>query len=105
MASAYVLCGDRRGPAEIYATLLERWDAYVAFSSLAIVAAGLGRHDEAVSHLEKALEEREPALAFLKSLPWFAETGRSPRFQAIVRAVDAGCSSGVSVLRESDREV
>jgi DNA-binding winged helix-turn-helix (wHTH) protein len=88
MARAYALCGDHTRAAEIYARLLDAGGQYVAFWNLAVVAAGLGKSDEAVRHLEEALEAREPALPFLKSLHWFASISQSPRFRAIVRAVN-----------------
>jgi hypothetical protein len=55
--------------------------------NLAIVAVALGRHDEAMAHLGKAFLDREPSLAFLKSLPWFRQIAERPRFREIARFV------------------
>jgi len=40
-----------------------------------------------MAHLEKAFLDREPALAFLKSLPWFRQIAERPRFREIARFV------------------
>jgi DNA-binding winged helix-turn-helix (wHTH) protein/Tfp pilus assembly protein PilF len=88
IARAYADLGDAARADEIYGKLLEAARAkYVAFWNLAIVATGLGRFDDALSHLEKALQDHEPALLFLKSLPWYTPISQSARFRAIVEAV------------------
>jgi|SRR5579871_2459760 len=92
IARAYADLGDAARAAEIYGKLLDIARAkYVASWNVAIVATGLGRFDDALLHLEKALQDREPALLFLKSLPWFKPISQSERFRAIV---EAACPSG-----------
>jgi tetratricopeptide (TPR) repeat protein len=88
LARAYADSGDHRRAAQIYDQLLEASRAeYVADWNLAIVAAGLGRFDEATCHLEQTLEGREPSLHVLKSLPWFKPISGSSRFKAILAEV------------------
>ena len=88
LARAYADSGDHGRAAEIYGQLLEASRAeYVADWNLAIVAAGLGRFDEATCHLEQALEAREPSLNLLQSLPWFKPISGSSRFKTILAQV------------------
>jgi len=49
--------------------------------------AGLGMRDQAMDHLEKAVEERQPYLAGLNIEPPFFGFHDDPRFQAIVRRI------------------
>ena len=88
LARAYADSGDNARGEAIYAKLQEMTSSeYVLSWNLAIVAVSLGRHDEAMAHLEKAFQDREPALAFLKSLPWFRQIADRPRFREIARFV------------------
>jgi hypothetical protein len=72
----------------IYQTLQEmaRTEFVVGFN-LATVAVGLGRLEEALDHLERALKVREPALLMLRSLSWFEPIAQRSRFKAILRAI------------------
>jgi DNA-binding winged helix-turn-helix (wHTH) protein/tetratricopeptide (TPR) repeat protein len=88
LARAYADSGDNARGEAIYAKLQEMTSSeYVLSWNLAIVAVSLGRHDEAMLHLEKAFQDREPALTFLKSLPWFRQIADRPRFREIARFV------------------
>jgi hypothetical protein len=60
---------------------------YLASWNLAIVAVGIGKIEDALVHLERALVEREPTLLFLKSLPWFAPIASRERFKKIAGIV------------------
>lgn len=60
---------------------------YVVYWNLAIVAAGLGRSEEALSYLESAYRQRETTLVFLKSMPWFESVAGDPRFRALLHGV------------------
>jgi predicted Zn-dependent protease len=88
LARAYAELGDVERAYEIFETLqsMARTE-YVVNWNLAIVATGLGRFDEAMSYLETAYEEREAALPFLKSLPWFEPISGSERFRELLRKV------------------
>jgi hypothetical protein len=60
---------------------------FVVGFNLATVAIGLGKAEEALEHLERALEKREPALLMLRSLPWFAPVAQRARFKAVLNAI------------------
>jgi hypothetical protein len=47
----------------------------------------LSRLEEALQHLERAFEKREPALLMLRTLPWFEPIARRSRFKALLAAV------------------
>jgi predicted Zn-dependent protease len=67
LARAYADSGEQSRAAGIYSTLLNaRRNGSSTFWSLALIATGLGNFEEAVCHLERALQVREPALLFLK---------------------------------------
>lgn len=88
LGRAYADCGDRERAEAIYGTLLElaRTDYVVEFN-LATVAVGLGMLDEALAHLERGLQKREPAMLMLRSLPWFEPIAQRARFKALLRAI------------------
>ncbi len=89
LARAYADCGDAARAEHIYASLQTlAASEYVVFWNLAIVAAGTGHSEEALTHLERALVKREPALLFLKSQPWFEALADSPRFKEILNAIE-----------------
>jgi len=88
LGRAYADSGEQTRAEQIYARLqVMATTDYVASWNLAIVAVGIGRNDDALLHLERALLEREPTLLFLKSLPWFAPIGRRAQFKKIASIV------------------
>jgi DNA-binding winged helix-turn-helix (wHTH) protein len=88
LARAYADCGETARAEEIYANLQTiAGSEYIVPWNLGIVAAGLVRIDDALVYLEQAFERREPALLFLKSLPWFESVAARPRFREILHAV------------------
>lgn len=90
LGRAYADCGDVARAEEIYASLcVMAREEYVVGWNLASVAVALGKHEEALAHLEKALEEREPVLMLLRTFPWFEPISRERRFKALLRAVAA----------------
>jgi DNA-binding winged helix-turn-helix (wHTH) protein/predicted Zn-dependent protease len=88
LARAYAECGDTERAEEIYRTLqdMSRTEFVVGFN-LATIAVGLGRLEEALDHLERALEKRETALLMLRGLPWFRPIARLARFKALLQAI------------------
>ena len=88
LGRAYAECGDTERAESIYQTLQEmaRTEFVVGFN-LATVAVGLGKLEEALEHLERALKVREPALLMLRSMPWFEPIAQRSRFKAILRAI------------------
>ena len=77
-----------KGPEECrtYEELQERAGRETVQSTmLASTAAALGRLDEAIGHLERADEERDPLLVMLaRSWPWFDPLRSDARFTEIV---------------------
>lgn len=88
LGRAYADCGDLERAETIYRALLEmaRTEHVVGFN-LATVAVGLGRLEEALDHLERALASREPALMMLRSLPWFEPIAARSRFKTLIAAI------------------
>jgi DNA-binding winged helix-turn-helix (wHTH) protein/Flp pilus assembly protein TadD len=88
LGRAYAECGDGERAEAIYSSLIEmaRTEFVVGFN-LATVAVGIGRLEEALDHLERALEKREPALLMLRSLGWFGPIAQRARFKALLNAV------------------
>ena len=89
LGRAYADCGEKDRAEQLYSSLQSiATTEYVSSWNLAIVAVALGHCEAALTHLEQALIEREPALLFLKSLPWFSQIADQPRFKAISRSVE-----------------
>jgi serine/threonine protein kinase/tetratricopeptide (TPR) repeat protein len=85
----YAKCGRR---AEALAELdrlrtRARAGEYVSHYALAIIQAGLGNDDQAISELEKSYIERAPAMFVMKLEPAFARLRSNPRFVAVARKV------------------
>ncbi len=53
----------------------------------AVTALGLGHHDEALAHLESAIDAREPELVTLKNSPIWDLLRDDPRFRQMARRV------------------
>ena len=64
--------------------LRRRADRYISAWTLASIHAGLGDAREALEWLERAVEERDPSLAWLKVHPRFDLLHGEPRFQALL---------------------
>jgi TolB-like protein/DNA-binding winged helix-turn-helix (wHTH) protein/Flp pilus assembly protein TadD len=60
---------------------------YVSSVDIAWVYAGLGEKDEAFASLEKAYDEHDPKLRWLKTEPIFEGLRSDPRFQNLIRRV------------------
>jgi tetratricopeptide (TPR) repeat protein len=63
-------------------------DRYVGFLSRAMVWVGLGEKDKALENLEKAYEERNSPMAYLKVWPLFDSLRSEPRFQAVLKKMN-----------------
>jgi TolB-like protein/tRNA A-37 threonylcarbamoyl transferase component Bud32/Tfp pilus assembly protein PilF len=86
LGTAYGLAGRKDEALKI----LERLDKlpkerYVAFLSRAMVWTGLGEKNKALENLEKAFENRDSSLAYLKVWPIFDSLRSEPRFQAVLK--------------------
>ena len=60
---------------------------YTPGFAFAIVHLGLGEHDQALTWLEKAYEERFPRLAYLRREAVWAPLRANPRFQDLLRRI------------------
>ena len=63
-------------------------DRYVGPLSRARVWTGLGEKNKALENLEKAYEERESFMAWLKVWPFFDSLRSEPRFQALLKKMN-----------------
>jgi hypothetical protein len=62
--------------------------AYVPAYAIALVYAGLGDRDHALTWLQKAYEDRSTSIAFLKLDPELSNLHSDPRFEQLSRRVD-----------------
>ena len=60
-------------------------NGYVAATSVAAVCVGLGEVDAALTALERAYEQRDSRLVFLKDAPYWASLRTQPRFLALMK--------------------
>lgn len=60
---------------------------HVSEAEKAEIAVGLGQHDDALQHLEAAVQNRDPALVTLRSNAVWDPLRSDPRFQDVVRGV------------------
>jgi serine/threonine protein kinase/TolB-like protein/Tfp pilus assembly protein PilF len=85
---AYAVANRRVEALEIAEKLTqEAREHYVPPSSVAIVFSGLGDRDQAMTWLEKAIEERDPWLTSLKVHPAFDPLRSDPRFLNLLHRV------------------
>jgi TolB-like protein len=86
LAHAKALTGSREEAAAIVSKLeADLGNAYVPGYHLALAHTGLGNLDTAFALLEKACEEREPALLNLNIEPRFDSLQSDPRFNALLQ--------------------
>jgi len=90
-AYAYAISGDEETALAILAELEGRRQSpgpgYVSPVLIACVYEGLGRTDEALNWLERAITERDGWLVFMNAFPAFDSLRREPRFEDILRRV------------------
>jgi DNA-binding winged helix-turn-helix (wHTH) protein len=97
LGRAYADCGEIKRAEDIYTSLLEASRTeYVTGVNLAMVAAGLGRLEEAFAHLERSLVDRDPALLLLCGLRWFEPIAQRARFKALLRAIGWSAARTIS---------
>jgi DNA-binding winged helix-turn-helix (wHTH) protein/TolB-like protein/Flp pilus assembly protein TadD len=60
---------------------------YVPNVNIAVLQLGLGDKEAAISRLERAAEEKDPWMTFIKVEPIWFELSDDPRFQRIVRSM------------------
>jgi TolB-like protein/tetratricopeptide (TPR) repeat protein len=82
------LTGDRTAAQAVLDELKARSaQAYIPPCSVALVYNGLGNQDEALRQLEKAVDERDVKLSFLKVDPRWDSFRSDPRFVAILERI------------------
>jgi TolB-like protein/Flp pilus assembly protein TadD len=85
---AYATTGNRREAGKILAKLKSLQErGLVPSGSVAILYGALGDSNEAFAWLQKAYEERDPQLTYVKAGRRFEPLRHDPRFQALVRRI------------------
>ena len=85
----YGLAGRKSETQKIITELKERSRHHYVFPSVfAHAYLGLGDKDRALTYLEQAYEEQDPALFYLKVGPLLDPLRSEPRFQALMRRVN-----------------
>ncbi|NIM52940.1 MAG: tetratricopeptide repeat protein [Gemmatimonadales bacterium] len=85
LAQTYAASGSEAQAEAIYDELVARSRGeYVPPATLAFVGAALGRKDEAFEWLERAYEERDALLVWLKILPPYDPLRDDPRFDVLL---------------------
>ncbi len=88
LAYAYARSGKVREAQQVVDELTERARrSYISPSALAMMYAGLGKHDQAFASLDKAYDERDSLLVFLKVEPTFDRLRADPRFERLLQRV------------------
>ena len=89
LALMYGLGGRKSETRKIIGELKERSRHHYVFPSVfAYAYLGLGEKDRALTYLEQAYEEQDPALFYLKASPLLDSLRSEPRFQALLRRVN-----------------
>ena len=88
------LAGHRQDALKILDDLEQRRShTYVSGTLLAWVSLGLGDHDQAISWLQLAAEERDAQIPFLKTQFVFDPVRSDPRFQALLKKMNFPASA------------
>ncbi len=85
----YAVAGRRREAQETLKELKELSKRrYVSPFEIAMVYTSLGEKDQAFEWLEKAYEERDPNMVWLKNVAWLDPLRSEPRFQSLLRRMN-----------------
>jgi TolB-like protein/DNA-binding winged helix-turn-helix (wHTH) protein len=89
LGQVYGLAGRKSDTRKIIGELRERSRHHYVFPSVfAYAYLGLGDKDKALTFLERAYEEQDPALFYLKMSPLLDPLRSEPRFQALLQRVN-----------------
>jgi TolB-like protein/cytochrome c-type biogenesis protein CcmH/NrfG len=89
LALVYGLAGRKSETQKIISELREKSRHHYVFpTAFAYAYLGLGDKDQALTWLERAYEEQDPSLFFLKMLPLLDPLRSEPRFQALMHRVN-----------------
>jgi tetratricopeptide (TPR) repeat protein len=85
---AYGVTGHRDEALDVLADLDQLAKTrYVPPSAKAYVYLGLGQKEVALDYLDRAYEERDTEMIFLRGDPWLSPLRNEPRFQALIKKV------------------
>jgi tetratricopeptide (TPR) repeat protein len=85
LGHAYARAGQTEAALSLRDQLQSRLErGYVTIKPFVCLYAGLGERDRAFEWLEKAFEERDPMLFWLRSVPYFEPLRTDPRFEEMV---------------------
>ncbi len=88
LGHAYALSGNRKRAQELLAELKQlSKKRYVSGYDMAVIYSGLREPDQAFAWLEKAYQDREGSLVYLKVEPWLDPIRSDRRFPELVRRV------------------
>jgi len=88
VCSTYALVGERGAAARLLDKLVaSEEERYVRYIGLAQAAVALGNDEQTLDWLEKAYEQHDPLLVFLKADPRFDTLSGNPRFRKLVRRI------------------
>ena len=86
LGSAYAMSGEKDKAEELLHELKEHLkEGDVPQTCIANIYIGLGENDKAFEWFEKAYEERDPLMAFLKTWPEFEKLRSDPRFNELLK--------------------
>ena len=101
LGEAYVLAGDRDAAMQVLADLERRGRAgYMPATSLATVRNALGDTEGALDLLERAYQQRDIRMSFLKSDERWDNLRTLPRFEALMQRMNLAGDRG-SLIREA----
>jgi tetratricopeptide (TPR) repeat protein len=89
LASVYGLAGRKRDAMKLIDELKQVSRQHYVSNSLFVEAyIGLGEKDEAMARLERAYEEHDQWMVYIKAYPGWDALRSEPRFQALVRRMN-----------------
>ena len=89
LAAAYALIGKRKEAEEILHQLQEQSErGYVAPSILAMIHYNLGDEEQGLRLWEKALEERDAFMVYIRTEPYNKNLHRNPRFEDLLKKMN-----------------
>ncbi|HYR74716.1 MAG TPA: tetratricopeptide repeat protein [Pyrinomonadaceae bacterium] len=87
LGHAYGRAGDRKAAEKIIAELTETSTGYISAYNVALIYAGLGDRENALSWLARAVEQHDLFLAWMNVEPMFDSVRADPRFADLVKRI------------------
>ncbi|MBZ5543398.1 MAG: tetratricopeptide repeat protein [Acidobacteriia bacterium] len=88
LCSVYAMAGQRDSAERLLDELVAaEKQQYVRYLFLAQASVSLRKNEETLEWLEKAYEQHDPLLVFLRADPRFDSLSRSPRFRGLLRRI------------------